>query len=119
MSPHETKSILDVLEKAWHHSKKFLAFLLMEIFFFAIIVYILYVTRTLEWAHAAVLVVTIFSMASIALAFNSTQARQDIYTRGMALLGGNITDELKTQMLRDIGLGKKRASPDAEEAPKT
>lgn len=117
MSPHETKSILDTLEKAWHHSKKFLAFLLMEIFFLAIIVYILYVTRTLEWAHAAVLVVTIFSMASIALAFNSTQAKQDIYTRGMALLGGNLTDGLKEQMLKDIGMSKKEASPKKEEAP--
>jgi hypothetical protein len=117
MSPHETKTILDSLEKAWHHSKKFLAFMVMEIFLCAIVAYILYVTRTLEWAHASVLIVIIFSMTSIALAFNTTQAKQDIYTRGMALLGGNITDELKTQMLRDIGLGKKEAPPKKEEAP--
>jgi Kef-type K+ transport system membrane component KefB len=102
---------LATLEKAWHHSKKFLAFLLMEIFLCALVVYILYVTRVLEWAHASVLIVVVFSMTSIALAFNTTQAKQDIYTRGMALLGGGVPEKLKEQIFKDIGLGKKEAPP--------
>jgi len=108
--------ILAALDKSWHRSKKFLAFLLMETILLAIIAYVLYVTRVVEWPHAAFLIVTIFSMTSIALAFNTTQARQDIYTRGVAMLGGNLTEELKTQLMRDLKLGKKEAS--TEEASK-
>lgn len=106
-----THEIARMFEKAWHHSKKFLAFLLMEIFLFALAAYILHVTRTLDWAHASVMCVVVFSMTSIALAFNSTQAKQDIYTRGIALLGGNLPAKIQEQFIEDVmGKTKKEAS---------
>lgn len=83
----------------------------MEILLFAILAYIFYTTRTLNWATASVVICTVFSMSSLALAFNSTQAKQDLYTRGMTLLGGNIPEKIKEQFTKDIGLSKKGVLP--------
>ena len=102
--------IISTFEKAWHRSKKFLAFTLMEFFLLGLATYILYVTKQLDWAHAAVLIAITFSMTSLALAFNTTQAKQDIYTRGMAILGGNLPARLQEQFVSDlVGKGKKEA----------
>ena len=107
--------ILALLDKAWHRSKKFIAFLIMELFLFALAAYILFITRALDWSQASVLIAIVFSMSSLSLAFNSTQAKQDLYTRGMALLGGNLPEKLREQFIKDVGLTKKEASPDKEE----
>ena len=110
MSPHEIKSTLEVVDKVWHKSKKFLAFVLIEVFLFVFTIYILYVTRTLGWAHASVLIANIFSMSAIALAFNTSQAKLDTYVRGMALLGKNVGEDLQQQFIKDISAPAKKDS---------
>jgi len=114
MAPHEIKSTLEVMDKAWHKSKKFLAFTIMEVFLFALAVYILFITRTLGWAHASVLITIIFSMASLALAFNTSQAKLDTYVRGMALLGKGVGEEIQGQFLKDIGMVPAKKEPPQE-----
>jgi len=74
-------------EKPWHQSKKYLAFLLMELLLSALAVVALFTQRPLDWPLAAFMLGVVVTMGCIALVFNGYQAKLDMYVRGMALTG--------------------------------
>lgn len=81
-------------EKSWLKSKKFLAFLFMEILLSLLVVYLIYCQKGVDfsWAHTAVFLGFAFNMGFIAVSFNLEQAKLDRYVRFAAIIRGN--DEL-------------------------
>jgi hypothetical protein len=77
-------------EKAWHHSKKFLAFLVMEILLGSITFYTLHLVagEHLSWTESLILFALIFNMGFISVAFNLEQAKLDRYTRFVTTFTG-------------------------------
>ena len=75
-------------EKKWYESKKFIAFLLMELVFCAMAMVALFTQANLGWPLAAFMTGIVIAMGFLALAFNGKQAELDMYVRAMALTGG-------------------------------
>lgn len=76
------------IEKTWHASKKFLAFLVMEIILGGFLFYTIFATKTVDWPTASILTVAMLNMGFIAVAFNAKQAELDRYLRLAALTKG-------------------------------
>lgn len=76
-----------VIEKVWHKSKKFLAFLIMELILGSLAFYVFFRFQTVEWPMSALLMTIIMNMGFIAVAFNAKQAELDKYVRFAALTG--------------------------------
>jgi hypothetical protein len=74
-------------EKPWHKSKKFVAFLIMEVLLSALAIVALFTQPQLGWPLAAFMLGVVVTMGCIALVFNGYQAKLDMYVRGMALTG--------------------------------
>lgn len=74
-------------EKPWYKSKKFIAFLLMELLLFALALLAMLTQDEIGWPLAAYMFGIIVSMGAMALAFNGRQAQLDAYVRGMAMVG--------------------------------
>lgn len=88
MTDKERKDLAGSYEKPWHRSKKFIAFLLMEIVFCAMAMVALFTQAQLGWPLAAYMTGIVIAMGFLALAFNGKQAQLDMYVRAMALTGG-------------------------------
>ena len=84
---NEKPLMLTQMEKRWYQSKKFIAFLIMEMIFSSLVVLALFWQKDFNWPIAGFLTSIVFSMGFIAVAFNSKQAMVDMYVRGMALSG--------------------------------
>jgi len=92
MTTQERVDIAKVFEKSWYKSKKFIAFITMEILLFAVLITLVFYTTlsdnfALGWPSASLGVSLVFTMGFLALAFNNKQAALDKYVRGVALLG--------------------------------
>jgi hypothetical protein len=72
----------NVIEKVWHKSKKFLAFLIMEAILGGLAFYTVY-----NLSAVSFLITIVFNMGFIAVAFNAKQAELDKYVRFVALTG--------------------------------
>jgi len=82
----------DKFEKPWYRSKKFIAFLLMELLLFVLLFLLIAATKKTEateitWQESALAISMVFTMGFVALAFNGKQAALDQYVRGIALTG--------------------------------
>jgi hypothetical protein len=77
----------NVIEKVWHKSKKFLAFLIMEAILGGLAFYTVYSLGTFGWPVVSFLTAVVFNMGFIAVAFNAKQAELDKYIRFVALTG--------------------------------
>jgi len=87
MTSKERKDLGTHFEKKWHGSKKFLAFLLMELLLCSMAMTALFTQEDLGWPLAAFMLGIVVTMGAIALVFNGYQAKLDMYVRGMALTG--------------------------------
>ena len=116
MTNKERLETLDVLEKKWFQSKKFIAFLIMEIVFTAILVLALKWQEEPGWPAYSFLIVVVFCMGFIAISFNSKLAHLDLFVRSIALMG-EIPEELSKKAAGFWGLfaGKKEACSPEEE----
>jgi hypothetical protein len=94
--------MLAQVEKRWYQSKKFIAFLIMEMVFAALVVCTLRWQAELGWPIAGFLTSIIFCMGFIALAFNGKQAMVDMYVRGMAF-GGKVPFKFKQKIHGTFG----------------
>ncbi len=74
-------------EKPGHKSKKFLAFVMMELLLGFLAVYALDKQPELGWPLAMFMFGIVMTMGAIALVFNGYQAKLDMYIRGMAMVG--------------------------------
>ena len=74
-------------EKPAHKSKKFIAFVFMELLLAFLAVYALEKQPVLGWPLAMFMFGIVVSMGSMALVFNGYQAKLDMFVRGMALAG--------------------------------
>ncbi len=74
-------------EKRWWQSKKFVAFLLMELLLSGMAIVALLSQPQLGWPLAAYMLGVVVTMGCTALVFNGYQAKLDMYIRGMALTG--------------------------------
>lgn len=88
------KEILNLVERKGVASKKFRAFLLMEFLLATLALAALYLQRELGWPLASYMTAIVFAMGFIAVNYTSTQARLDMFVRGMAL-GGSTPAFLK------------------------
>lgn len=100
MTHTERKDLAGSYEKPWHRSKKFVAFLLMEIMFCAMAIIALFTQKNLGWPLAAFMTGIVIVMGFIALSFNGKQAELDMYVRAMALTGA-VPGKLKTKLKLD------------------
>ena len=95
MTDHEQKKeLIKRVERQGWESKKFRAFLLMETLLSTLAILALYWQRDLGWPLAAFMTGIVFTMGYIAINYTSTQARLDMFVRGMAL-GNNSPAYLK------------------------
>lgn len=72
-------------EKPWFTSKKFIAFLIMEVVLGSLSVLALLTQRPLGWPLSAFMVAGTLTMGAIAFGFISGQAALDKFLRGIAL----------------------------------
>jgi hypothetical protein len=87
-------------EKSWWRSKKFLAFLIMEVLLGGLAVYALLTQRPLGWPLAAFMTSHVVTMGCVAFAFTGQQAKLDLYVRAMSLIGktpGDIKQDRKDE----------------------
>lgn len=106
MTHVERKDLAGSYEKRWHQSKKFIAFLLMEIVFCAMAMTALFTQHDLGWPLAAFMTGIVIAMGFLALAFNGKQAELDMYVRAMALTGGiptKLKSTLNLEPPKDVG----------------
>lgn len=75
------------MEKVWHKSKKFLAFLIMEAVLGGLAFYTIFHLDSVGWPMSALLMTVVMNMGFIAVAFNAKQAELDKYVRFAALTG--------------------------------
>lgn len=87
MTNKERTELAGVYEKPWHNSKKFVAFLLMEVMFCAMSIIALLTQPQLGWPLAAFMTGIVIVMGFVGLSFNGKQAQLDMYVRAMALTG--------------------------------
>ena len=88
MTDHEQKmEILKHTDRRGLASKKFRAFLLMELLLTTMAVLALYWQKELGWPLASFMTGIVFVMGFIAVSFNTTQAKLDLFVRGMAMGG--------------------------------
>jgi len=88
MTEKDRAVLAHAYEKKWHESKKFVAFLLMELLLAAMAIIALFTQPQLGWPLAAFMLGVVITMGCIALVFNGFQAKLDMYVRAMALTGG-------------------------------
>ena len=94
----EREEMLKKMEKPWLRSKKFYAFLLMEVAMFALMFLLIYFTKVsdnteMTWQESALAITMVFVMGFCALAFNNMQGSLDKFVRGIALVGSvNLKD---------------------------
>lgn len=87
MTDEERKEVGRSYEKPWYGSKKFIAFLLMELMLCAMSMVALFTQKELGWPLAAFMIGIVATMGSIALVFNGYQAKLDMFLRGIVLSG--------------------------------
>lgn len=87
MDQKHVESLVDKFEKPAHKSKKFLAFIFMEIWLGVLAIVALFTQKGLGWPLATFMSLIVVTMGAIALAFNGYQAALDKYFRLAALLG--------------------------------
>jgi hypothetical protein len=75
----------DLLDKSWFRSKKFLAFVVMELFMEGLAVLALLTQPGLGWPLAAFMLGLVITQGAVAFAFTGQQAALDKYLRGMAI----------------------------------
>ena len=81
----------NLLDKSWYRSKKFLAFVVMELFMEGLAVLALLTQPGLGWPLAAFMLGLVVTQGAVAFAFTGQQAALDKYLRGMAKMGiGNL-----------------------------
>lgn len=84
------------IEKVWHQSKKFLAFLIMEAILGGLAFYLVFSVGVVDWPMVVALTCLITNATFTAIAFNAKQAELDRYIRFVALTGhGPEKTELK------------------------
>ena len=88
MTHKDRKDLGNSYEKPFYKSKKFIAFLLMEIIYCAMAMVALFTQKDLGWPLAAFMTGIVIAMGFLSLAFNGKQAEIDMYIRAMALTGG-------------------------------
>ena len=92
MTTQERVDMAKKFEKSWYQSKKFIAFITMEILLFTVLITLVFYTVitgnfALGWPSSSLGISLVFTMGFLALAFNNKQAALDKYVRGVALLG--------------------------------
>jgi len=75
----------DLIDKSWYRSKKFLAFVVMELFMEGLAVLALLTQPGLGWPLAAFMLGLVVTQGAVAFAFTGQQAALDKYLRGMAI----------------------------------
>lgn len=75
----------DIFEKAWHQSKKFIAFLVVDSMLAAMAIIALIKQGEIGWPLSAFMVGIVFVMGFVAVSFNSRQADVDKFVRMAAL----------------------------------
>jgi hypothetical protein len=103
----------EYFEKAWFKSKKFIAFLLTEVFMAGVVI-TAFVTQTIGWPLAGFAVAVVFVMGWTTTLFMGKQAELDMFTRGIAMLGTTPT-KFQDKFLE----AKKEDVPSEEETPST
>jgi len=88
MTNGDRRTLGESYEKPFYKSKKFIAFLLMELLFCAMAMTALFTQPRLGWPLAAFMIGIVIVMGFIALSFNGKQAQLDTFVRAMALTGG-------------------------------
>ena len=104
MTHQERKDLASGYEKSHFRSKKFVAFLIMEVMLCSMALVALFTQKNLGWPLAAFMTGIVIVMGFIALSFNGKQAQLDMYVRAMALTGG-VPNKLKDQMQVTINGG--------------
>lgn len=87
MTSEQRESLVKHFEKKPLQSKKFIAFLFMEILLGALAMVALFTQPQLGWPLATFMSLIVVTMGAIALTFNGFQAALDKYFRGAALTG--------------------------------
>ncbi len=89
--------VLKSVEKSWHQSKKFLAFIITESALVTMAILALKWQENLGWPLAAFMVTIVLVMGFISVAFNTKQATQDTFLRLAAIIG-KVPTKLKKEM---------------------
>ena len=107
------QEIMKVVEKAAWHSKKFLAFLIVEIFLFTMAVLALKWQQNLGWPLASFMLAIVLCMAFIVVAFNLNQTKLDSFVRVAALAAGKVPKDIEARMTQSVADSEEPApSPD-------
>lgn len=113
MKPEHIEKLVSQFEKPAMKSKKFKAFLFMEILLGGLAVVALVTQPDLGWPLATFMSLIVVTMGAIALAFNGYQASLDKYFRGAALLGSGAGDAMSKLMGKSE---KKKAAPTGKDS---
>ena len=76
-------------DKKWHDSKKFLAFLIMELLLAGLAGFALWKQPGLGWPLSMFMTFIVVTMGAVAFGFNGQQAALDKYMRGAAIALAN------------------------------
>lgn len=87
MTDQEKKEVLKTLEKPAHKSKKFVAWLIQQIFMAAMAIIALFTQPELGWPLATFMGGIVFMMGISTMWYLGKQAAADIAVRGFALVG--------------------------------
>jgi len=111
----ENFEAVQVFEKKWYQSKKFIAFLLMEVVFTAVLMLALKWQGEIGWPASTMLISIVFCMCFVAISFNGKLAHLDLFVRSMALTG-KFPEELSQKAANFWGaFASKKESPPTEE----
>lgn len=114
MKSEHIEKLVSQFEKPAMKSKKFKAFLFMELLLGGLAVVALVTQPDLGWPLATFMSLIVVTMGAIALAFNGYQASLDKYFRGAALLGGGAGDAMNKLMGK--GDKGKRTAPSGKDS---
>lgn len=104
MTDHEQKKeILKHVDRPWWTSKKFWAFTVMELLLTTMAVLALYWQKELGWPLSTFMTGIVFAMGFIAVNYTSTQARLDLFVRGMAM--GGTSEAFKEKFQKHLPTG--------------
>ena len=79
------------MEKPWYRSKKFIAFIIVEVFMCAMAIVALFKQPELGWPLATFMVGIVFVMGFCAAWFIGSQAAVDKFVLGAAFMGKSLT----------------------------
>lgn len=85
MKKRKEEELVDRFEKQWWQSKKFVAFLILEMLFAGLIAAVALLSEQFGWPLASVVLGIVMTMGVIGLTYMGKQAAVDKYVRAMSL----------------------------------